>query len=187
MQDAALFFRSRAVACFYRRRRWPFLSDEWRHEVEDARRFIRATRANWDDRPREITRAHYALGPLVQMQKPLTRTEELSAVILHMLRQDCARNNDRDKLDSWAISAYEGAILTLAEDGYVELDSEGRIGATVTAKGNQLEARMEIHERRERITQARQRLGAIPDMTHEKLARLYNITIAELIGDDGSP
>ena len=75
MQDAALFYRSRAVACFHRRRRWPFLSDGWRHEVEDARRFIRATRANWDDRPREITRTHYALGPRVQMQKPLTRAE----------------------------------------------------------------------------------------------------------------
>ncbi len=159
------------------------LSPEWRHEVKEARQFIRYCRANWDDRPREITRSHYALGPLMQMQKPLTRTEELSAVILHMLRQDCAQNSDRDKLDSWAISAYEGAILTLAEDGYLELDSEGRIGATVTAKGNRLEARMESRERRERITQARQRLGAIPDMTREKLARLYNITIAELMGE----
>ena len=72
----------------------------------------------------------------------------------------------------------------------MELDSEGRIGATVTAKGNQLEARMEIHERRKRVTEARQRLGTSPDMTREKLARLYNITIAELMGEetpDGSP
>ena len=114
--------------------------------------------------------------------QPLTRAEELSAVILHMLRQDCAQNKNRDLLDSYATSAYEGAILTLAEDGYVELDTEGRIGATVTAKGNELEARMDIHERRKRIMEARQRLGIIPGMTTEKLARLYNITVAELIG-----
>ena len=172
------------MACFHRRRRWPFLSDEWRHEVEDARRFIRATRANWDDRPREIVRTCYALGPLVQMQKPLTRAEELSAVILTMLRQDCTRNTDRDKLDSWAISAYERAILTLADDGYLELDGAPyRIGATVTAKGNELEARMGVHERCERIMQARRSLGTIPDMTPEKLAHLYNITIAELMGE----
>jgi len=184
MQDAALFFRSRALACFHRRRCWPLLSDEWRHEVEDARRLIRATRANWDDRPREITLTHYALGPLVQMQKPLTRAEELSAVILAMLRQDCTRNTDRDKLDSWAISAYERAILTLADDGYLELDSAPyRIGATVTAKGNELEARMDVHERCERTMQARRSLGTIPGMTPEKLARLYNITIAELMGE----
>ena len=70
------------------------------------------------------------------MQEPLTRTEELSAVILAMLRQDCAQNSDRDKLDSWATSAYERAILTLAEGGYVELDSEGRIGASNCLKSS---------------------------------------------------
>ena len=66
MEDAALFFRQRAFACFNRCRRHPVLSDEWRHEVEDARRFIRACRANWDDRPREIARTFYALGPLAR-------------------------------------------------------------------------------------------------------------------------
>lgn len=119
---------------------------------------------------------------------PLTRTEELAAVILAMLRQDCSQNRDRDKLDSWAISAYEGATLTLAEDGYLELDpGGGRIGATVTAKGNELESRKDIHERRKRIVEARQRLGTIPGMTPAKLARLYNITIAELTGEADEP
>jgi hypothetical protein len=33
------------------------------------------------------------------MQEPLTQTEELSAVILGMLRQDCAQNSYRDKLE----------------------------------------------------------------------------------------
>ena len=70
MQDAAMFFRNRAVMCFHRRRRWPFLSDAWRHEVEDARRFIRACRANWQyDQPHEILRTVYALGPRVRTQK----------------------------------------------------------------------------------------------------------------------
>src|SRR5208282_4812139 len=35
------------------------------------------------------------LGRRVRMQEPLTRTEELSAVILAMLRQDCAQKSDR--------------------------------------------------------------------------------------------
>ncbi len=44
MQDYAAFCRQRAFACFHRRRRWPFLSPAWRHEVDDARRFIRSYR-----------------------------------------------------------------------------------------------------------------------------------------------
>ena len=183
MQDAALFFRHTAIGCFHRRRKYPLLSPEWQHEVDDARRFIRACRENWDDRPREITRTVYALGPRVRTQKPLRRTEQLSAVILALLRQDCAGTSDRDKLDSWAISAYEHAIFTLGEDGYVELNTEGRIGATVTAKGNELEARMDVHERHERIKEAKQRLGTIPGMTAEKLARLYSVTVDELMAE----
>jgi hypothetical protein len=70
MEDAALFFRQRAFACFHRRRRWPFLSAEWRHEVADARRFIRACRDHWhgysaDQRRNfaaQIARPRYALG-----------------------------------------------------------------------------------------------------------------------------
>lgn len=69
MKAPALLFRQRACACFHRRRIYSFLSDEWRHEVEDARRFIRACRANWDDRPREIFRTFYALGPRVTTQR----------------------------------------------------------------------------------------------------------------------
>jgi hypothetical protein len=42
MDDPAWFYRHRAIACIRRRRRYPILSDNWRHEVEDARRFIRA-------------------------------------------------------------------------------------------------------------------------------------------------
>jgi hypothetical protein len=71
MEDVALFFRQRALACFHRRRRWPFFSAAWRHEVADARRFIRASRDNLqgysaDQRRKfaaQITRARYALGP----------------------------------------------------------------------------------------------------------------------------
>ena len=117
MQDAALFFRSRALASFHRRRKYALLSPEWRHEVKEARQFIRYCRANWDDRPREITRTHYALGPLMQMQKPLTRPEELSAVILHMLRQDCAQNSDRDKLDTGPSAPMKARSSRLPKTG----------------------------------------------------------------------
>jgi hypothetical protein len=68
MEDAALFFRHTAHGCFHRRRKYPVLSPEWRREVEDARRFIRACRANWDNRPREFMRTGYALGPRVRTQ-----------------------------------------------------------------------------------------------------------------------
>jgi hypothetical protein len=44
MEDYAAFCRQRAVACFHRRRRWPFLSPAWRHEVNDARDFTRSNR-----------------------------------------------------------------------------------------------------------------------------------------------
>jgi hypothetical protein len=74
MQDAALFFRHRAFACFRRRRKYPLLSEGWRHEVDDARGFIRACRDIWqsysDDERRKFAEqlAHsryggYAFGP----------------------------------------------------------------------------------------------------------------------------
>jgi hypothetical protein len=37
--------------------------------VADARRFIRACRASWDDQPHEIIRTAYALGPRVRTQR----------------------------------------------------------------------------------------------------------------------
>jgi len=56
------------------------LSPDWRHEVEDARRFTRYCRADWLSRPghglsadpAEITRAVYALGPAVRTHKSIT-------------------------------------------------------------------------------------------------------------------
>ena len=74
MQDAALFFRHRAISSFHRRRLYPVLSADWRHEVEDARRFIRACRDCWDDQPHEILRTVYALGPRVRTQRPQPMT-----------------------------------------------------------------------------------------------------------------
>jgi len=76
MQDAALFYRCRAFSSFHRRRRYPLLSPEWRHEVKDARRFIRHCRAEWLSRPGhgrsahrgEVTRTFFALGPAVRTQ-----------------------------------------------------------------------------------------------------------------------
>jgi len=80
MQDAALFFRNRALASFHRRRRYPLLSPDWRHDVEDARRFIRYCRAEWLSRPghgrsadpTEISRPVYALGGAVRTPRPIT-------------------------------------------------------------------------------------------------------------------
>ncbi len=64
MQDAAMFFRSRAVAAFHRRRKYALLSADWRDCVDEARYFIRACRQNWDyDQPHQILRTLYALGP----------------------------------------------------------------------------------------------------------------------------
>jgi hypothetical protein len=69
MQDAAMFFRNRAISSFHRRRKYPVRSENWLHEVNDARRFIRACRDSWDDQPREIIRTAYALGPRVRTQR----------------------------------------------------------------------------------------------------------------------
>jgi hypothetical protein len=66
MEDAALFYRHRAWTSFNGRRRYRFLSDEWREQVEESRRFIQASRDLWDDRPRLITRTFYGLGPRVR-------------------------------------------------------------------------------------------------------------------------
>jgi hypothetical protein len=85
MQDASLFFRFQAVSCFHRRRRYSVLSPEWRHQIEDARRFIRASRADWKHRSPEeraetlaqiaATRTVYALGPRVRSQRPKVGNE----------------------------------------------------------------------------------------------------------------
>lgn len=77
MQDAALFFRHQAYSCFHRRRLYLLLSAEWRHEVDDARRFIRHARTEWLDRPghgrsarlSEITYTVFAMGPYLAMQR----------------------------------------------------------------------------------------------------------------------
>jgi hypothetical protein len=85
MQDAAMFFRHQAVACFHRRRRWPFLSAAWRHEVDDARRFIRACRDSWQhDQPHQILRTFYALGPKVREQRDAMRQLVESAWLARM-------------------------------------------------------------------------------------------------------
>ena len=53
MQDPASSFRQRAGACFRRRRKHPVLSAGWRHEVEDARMFIRAYHTSNANDPHE--------------------------------------------------------------------------------------------------------------------------------------
>jgi hypothetical protein len=81
MQDAALFFRHQAFACFRRRRKYPFQSNDWRQEIAQARSFIRVCRANLaayspDERRRfadQLAGSSYdgfALGP--RRRRPLT-------------------------------------------------------------------------------------------------------------------
>jgi hypothetical protein len=110
--------------------------------------------------------------------------EELYAVIFALVRQGCA-TQDPDKLDSWAISAYERAIETLAEAGLVAIDTEGRIGATVLPAGRNFEAWMDHHERCKRIREAKRRVDDDPDMTVARAARLYDITVEELSHNPG--
>jgi len=67
------------------------------HEVEDARRFIKAYRAEWQSRPAQerlaapaaITRTVYALGPNVRLQRIIMR-----------LRRD-AEGNDKHLKIHW--------------------------------------------------------------------------------------
>ena len=45
MQDEAAFYRQRAQASFYRRRRYPVNSEDWKRAVQDTRQFIGYYRA----------------------------------------------------------------------------------------------------------------------------------------------
>jgi hypothetical protein len=105
--------------------------------------------------------------------------DELYAVILALVRQDCGGGNS-DTFDSWAIGAYERAILALADAGFVELDGQGRIGATLTETGRNFEAWMDAYDRRRRVAEARHRLATVRGLTPEGIARLYDITVADL-------
>jgi hypothetical protein len=111
--------------------------------------------------------------------------DELLAVIFALVEQSCGVKDD--KLDSWAISAYERAIEMLAEVGFVELDGDGRIGATILPKARKFEAWMETHDRRKRVGRARHELATVPGLTPETTARRHDITIAELTGEKPEP
>jgi hypothetical protein len=87
--------------------------------------------------------------------------DELYYLILRLVRQGCG-TQDPDAFDSWAISAYEAAILELEAAGFVELQGSGRIYATLTETGRNFEAWMEGHEQRKRIAEARHHLATIP-------------------------
>jgi hypothetical protein len=109
--------------------------------------------------------------------------DELYAVILALVRQGC-ENGTAGQLDSWAISAYERGIEALAEAGFVEIEREGRIFAKLLPKAEKFEAWMELHDRRKRVREAKHRLATASDVTPKGLASLYNITIAELMGEE---
>ncbi len=111
-----------------------------------------------------------------------TGEDELWAIVFALVEQSC-RGID-DKLDSWAISAYERAIEMLAQAGFVEIETCGRIGATILPKARKLEAWIEIHDRRRRVAAARHELATVQGLSPEGLSRLHNITLAELTSEE---
>lgn len=113
--------------------------------------------------------------------------EWLLSALMDMVLQHCG-TNDKDKLDSWALSANAEAMRLLAEAGLIEIESEfsRRVFAHVLPAAQELETRIEAARRKERIREARQRLGSVPNLTPEQLAHLYNITLAELCPDTGA-
>ena len=110
--------------------------------------------------------------------------EWLLAALLDMVLQHCG-TKEAGKLDSYALSANTVAMQLVAEAGLIEIESEfgGRVFAHVLPAAHELGTRIERENRKERIREARQRLGTIPDFTPEQLARAYNITLAELVPD----
>ncbi|MBV9491765.1 MAG: DUF2442 domain-containing protein [Verrucomicrobia bacterium] len=113
-----------------------------------------------------------------------TPEDEFWAIVLALVQQSCGIKGG-DELDSWALSAYERAIIALDEAGFVEIDPEcGRISAKVLPKARKFEAWMEFHDRPNRIREARHTLANVPGMKPEALARSYNITFAELMGGE---
>ena len=85
MQDAAAFYRQRARASFYRRRKYPVNSEEWKQAVHDARQFIGYYRAqtdeDWPRRPADeklhaaclLTCEKYGIDPNERMDRSKVR------------------------------------------------------------------------------------------------------------------
>ena len=111
-----------------------------------------------------------------------TAEDELWFIIFKLVRQDCGYKEDF--LDSWATSAYERAILALEQAGFVELQHGGRIYAKLLPKWHKFEEWMELHDRRKRIREARHELATVPGFKPETIAFIYNITLAELTGEE---
>lgn len=110
-----------------------------------------------------------------------TGEDELWAIILALVEQSCGVGDD--ELDSWATSAYERAIEALDHAGFVKINGKGRIGATILPKARKFEEWIEFHDRPRRIREARHMLATVPGLTPEGQARLYNITVAELMAE----
>ena len=111
-----------------------------------------------------------------------TGEDELWVIILALVEEACGTGGD--ELDSWATSAYERALEALDRAGFVEIDqAAGRIRAKLTPTAREFEAWVEFHDRDERIRKARHELAKYPKLTPEMLARVHDITLAELMGE----
>ena len=102
---------------------------------------------------------------------------------LDLVSHNCTYGEDDEAFDSWAISAYERAIIALEKAGYVAIDDvAGRIAGKLTEQGRMFDAWMALHARRKDIADARQHLATVPGATErrEAVARLYDINVADL-------
>jgi uncharacterized protein (DUF433 family) len=112
-----------------------------------------------------------------------TAEQELYDIILDLVSHNCTYGEDDEAFDSWAISAYERAIIALEKAGYVAIDDvAGRIAGKLTEQGRMFDAWMALHARRKDIADARQHLATVPGATErrEAVARLYDINVADL-------
>ena len=70
MQDAAAFYRQRARASFYRRRKYVVNSQEWKQAVEEVRQFVGYYRAQiYEDWPRRLADEKFHAAWLLTCEK----------------------------------------------------------------------------------------------------------------------
>jgi hypothetical protein len=79
-------------------------------------------------------------------EHPPSVEDELYAIILDFVRQECGYGEGPDDFNSWGL--YERAFIALVKAGYVEIDhdSKGRMIGRLTGQGQTFEAWMSFSE-----------------------------------------
>jgi DNA invertase Pin-like site-specific DNA recombinase len=183
MQDAALFFRHTALACFHRRRKYPVLSAQWRHEVNDARRFIRGCRTDWH-RPQLkkliAALAHDDVVIIPAVDRLSRDTTDLLVIARDMQRAGAGlRSIAEPVLDTTGdfaelVLAMLGVAAKLERRRIAQRTARGR--ADAKAKGVKFGRKPALtpHQQRE----ARKRLAE--GETQRSVARSYNVSQATI-------